>query len=217
MKIRWLGHSCFLITSEQGTRIITDPFAAGKGMGLDYKEVTLEADIVTCSHGHADHNNTASIKGAPVILTEPGGRTVKDINIRTVQTWHDENGGKQRGPNLVFCFEVDSVNVCHMGDLGQQLEKAQIDAIGRVDVLCIPVGGVFTLDCEPAMRTCESLKPSIIIPMHYKTEYCSWLKWTADDFVRGRSNYRKLDTDEIEIKAGSLPKATGIVILKYLG
>jgi len=217
MKIRWLGHSCFLITSDQGTRIITDPFTAGKGIGLEYKEVTLAADIVTSSHGHADHNNTAPIKGSPVILTDPTDSTVKDIKIHTVRTWHDENEGKQRGPNLVFCFEVDGVKVCHMGDLGHKLGKAQIDEIGKVDVVCMPVGGVFTLDCEPAMRTCESLRPSIIIPMHYKTEYCGWLKWTADDFVKGRSNYRKLDTDELEIKAGSLPKAMEIIILKYRG
>ena len=217
MKVRWLGHSCFLITSEKGTRVITDPFGTGKGLDLKYKEVALEADIVTASHGHSDHNNTGPIKGSPVVLTGPADQAVRNIKIHTVQSWHDENGGKQRGPNLVFCFEVDGVNVCHLGDLGQHLEKAQVEAIGRVDVLLMPVGGVFTLDCGPAMQNCESLSPAILIPMHYKTEYCQWLKWTADDFVQGHSNYKKLDTDEIEVKADSLPKATEITILKYLG
>jgi len=215
MKIKWLGHSCFQITSEKGTRIITDPFTSDRN--TTYKEVTLEADIVTSSHDHFDHNHTGPIKGNPEIIREAVDKTVRDVRVRAVRTWHDEIGGRERGPNLVFCLTVDGVTVCHMGDIGEQLQKSHIEAIGKVDVILVPIGGVFTLDYGPAMQLCENLKPSIIIPMHYKTEQCQWLKWTADDFIRGRKNYRKLDAGEIEIIAGKLPVETEIIIPKYTG
>ena len=215
MKIKWLGHSCFLITSEKGTRIITDPFKAGEG--LIYKEVTMEADIVTSSHAHHDHDNIGPIKGSPVILRDSVDKAIRDIRIRTVSTYHDDKEGKERGSNLAFCFEVDGVNVCHLGDLGHLLKKPQIDALGRVDVLLVPVGGVFTIEAPQAVQLCRSIKPAFAIPMHYKTEHCKWLKYTADDFAKGHGNYKKLTTDELEIKAGSLPQPTEIVILKYAG
>jgi L-ascorbate metabolism protein UlaG (beta-lactamase superfamily) len=217
MKIKWLGHSCFLLTSGKGTRVITDPFDSAKGLDLLYKEVTIEADIVTSSHSHSDHSYVGPVKGNPVIIREAANTTIKDIKIWTVHTWHDEHQGKERGPNLVFCFEIDGVNICHMGDTGEHLQKSHVDAIGKVDVLLMPVGGIFTLDCRPAMQSCESLKPSIIIPMHYKTQYCTWLQWTADDFIKGHNNYKKMDTDEIEVVAGKLPEATEIIIPKYKG
>ena len=213
MRIRWLGHSCFLITSGKGTRIITDPFTADKA--TTYKEVTLEADIVTSSHDHFDHNHVSSIKGNPEILRSVVDTAIKGIKIKTVHTWHDEHQGKERGPNLVFCFNVDGVNICHMGDTGERLQKSYIDAMGRVDVMLMPVGGVFTLDCGPAMEQCLAVEPKILIPMHYKTEHVDWLKWTVDDFIQGHSNVKRLDTDEIEIVAGKLPGTMEIVVFKY--
>lgn len=213
MKIQWLGHSCFLITSEKGTRIITDPFQANQG--LTYKEVSLEADIITVSHGHNDHSNAEPVKGNPEILKSSVNKTVKDIGIRALSTWHDASQGKERGHNLAFCFNMDGINVCHMGDLGHLLQKTDIEALGRVDVMLVPVGGVFTLDAGQSVQLCKDVKPSIVIPMHYKTEHCAWLKWTAEDFARGIGNYRTLDSNEIEIFRGKLPKSTEVVILKY--
>lgn len=215
MKIKWLGHSCFLITSEKGTRIITDPFKVDEG--LTYKEVTLEADIVTSSHAHYDHDNTGPVKGSPVILKSSVDKTIRDIKIRTVPTYHDDKEGKERGSNLIFCFKVDGMNVSHLGDLGHPLKQSQIDALGKVDILLVPVGGVFTIEAPQAVQLCRSIRPAIAIPMHYKTEYCQWLKYTADDFAKGYGNYKKLSTDELEIKEGSLPKPTEIIILKYAG
>ena len=213
MKIKWLGHSCFLITSEKGTRIITDPFKAGEG--FTYKEVTLEADIVTCSHTHFDHNNSSSVKGTSVIIQDSIDKSIRDVRIRTISTYHDNKGGKERGPNLVFCFEIDGINVCHLGDLGHLLQKSQADALGKVDVLMVPVGGVFTIEPDQAVQICRSIKPAVAIPMHYKTEYCTWLKYTADDFARAYGNHKKLSTNEITLIAANLPQPTEIIIPKY--
>jgi L-ascorbate metabolism protein UlaG (beta-lactamase superfamily) len=214
MKIKWLGHACFLITSDKGTRIITDPF---KVEGMTYKEVTQEADIVTSSHAHNDHSNTDRVKGSPLIIRGKVDKTVKDVKIRAVPTYHDDKEGRERGPNLAFCFEVDGINICHMGDLGHLLEKQEIDSIGKVDVLLVPVGGVFTLEAGQAVQLCGMLKPAIAIPMHYKTEHCTWLKCTADDFVSGYDNYRKLSTDEIELAKSNLPQPTEFIIPGYKG
>jgi L-ascorbate metabolism protein UlaG (beta-lactamase superfamily) len=213
MKIKWLGHACFLITSESGTRIITDPFASDKN--LSYAEVSHEADIVTVSHDHFDHNHVAPIKGHPSIIKTAGDRKIKDIGIRTISTWHDESGGKERGPNLVFCFNVDGINVCHLGDLGHRLNKSELDRLGKVDVLLIPIGGVFTIDASSASHLCDDIKPSIVIPMHYKTSQCQWLKYGVDDFVRGRQNYKEIKSGEIELKAGALPSEMEVIILNY--
>lgn len=213
MKIKWLGHACFLITSEAGTRIITDPFASDKN--LSYAEVSQEADIVTVSHDHFDHNHTAPIKGHPSIIRTAGERKIKDIGIRTISTWHDESGGKERGPNLVFCFNIDGMNLCHLGDLGHRLNKSDLAGLGRVDVLLVPIGGVFTIDASSATQVCDDVKPRIVIPMHYKTAQCQWLKHGVNDFLKGRKNYKEIKDGEIELRATELPSEMEVIILNY--
>lgn len=214
MKIKWLGHSCFLITTSAGTRIITDPFTPERNMS--YAPVSQAADIVTVSHGHQDHNHVAPIQGTPHIFTGNTGETFRDVAVRTVKSWHDESGGKERGPNLIFCFKADDINVCHLGDLGYRLKRDEIDALGRVDVLLIPVGGIFTIDAAMAARLCEDMRPGIAIPMHYKNKHCQWLKWTANDFVGSNKNFQKIPAGEIEITASTLPAPTQIIILDYI-
>ena len=148
MIIKWLGHAAFLITSQDKTRIVTDPYQTGPG--LSYKPINESADIVTKSHDHGDHNNTKAIKGGPVVLDKAGCQTIKGISIKSVQVYHDARTGSQRGNDLIFCFKVDGVNICHLGDLGHQLTPQQLAEIGTVDILMIPVGGFFTIDAAEA-------------------------------------------------------------------
>ena len=128
MQIKWLGHSSFLITSQDKNKIITDPYTVGRG--INYNPINESADIVTVSHNHGDHNNAGAIKGNPRILNEAGSQTVKDIEIKTVPVFHDEAQGSKRGNDLIFCFKVDGMNLCHMGDLGHQLNQQQLSEIG---------------------------------------------------------------------------------------
>ena len=217
MKIKWLGHSCFLITSDQGVRLLTDPFHADSSSGLKYAEVKEPVDLVTVSHDHFDHNNTEALPGKPEILKGHSNKIIKDISIGGIASYHDETKGSQRGANTIFCFDVDGIKVCHLGDLGHDLGKDEIDKMGRVDILLIPIGEVFTIGVDTASNICQQVKPRMVIPMHYKTDQCSWLKYGVEDFIKGKSDVRKLSANEVEIKKEALPQQMEIVVLKYTG
>ena len=215
MNIKWIGHSCFLITSDKGVKVLTDPFT--RTADLTYARATESVDIVTVSHDHSDHNDVNAVAGRPVVLRGPATKTLQDVVIRTLHVWHDDSKGKERGANTIYCFNVSGINICHLGDLGHQLTSAEIKSLGQVDVLLIPVGGVFTIDAEGAALVYDDIKPRIAIPMHYKTDCCKWLKSTAVDFIKGRKHVRILDSDEVEFTSSRLPAESEILLLKYGG
>ena len=214
MKIKWLGHSSFMVTSDTGIRIITDPYdpdyvASG---GRSYGEIKETADIVTVSHNHTDHNNVAAVGGNPQVVK--GTARVKGIEFKGIPTYHDEAGGRQRGNNTILCFEVDGIRVCHLGDLGHRLSDMQVAELGRVDIVLIPVGGFYTIDAKVATEVCSRLKPKVIMPMHYKTDKCGFPIAGVDEFLRGKEGVSRLDASEVEFKPGELPASTQIIVLK---
>ncbi|MEO0095331.1 MAG: MBL fold metallo-hydrolase [candidate division WOR-3 bacterium] len=211
MKIKFLGHAAFLISSEKGVRIITDPYKPGcYGGGIKYGPITEEADIVTISHEHDDHNET-KIKGNPVFIRESGKKEVKGINISGYEVYHDKSSGKERGRDVIFNIEVDGINVVHLGDLGHTLTKSDAEKIGRVDVLLIPVGGYFTIDSNEAESIVDLLNPKVVIPMHFKTSKCDFPIAPVEDFTKNKE-IKKVD-GEIEIKKSQLPEKTTIYVL----
>jgi L-ascorbate metabolism protein UlaG (beta-lactamase superfamily) len=213
MKIKWIGHSCFLVTAGDGTRVILDPYK--KESHLDYIEVRDKADIVTVSHDHFDHNHTVLITGHPDILKGAGKWNIKGISIRGISAWHDDKMGRERGNNTIFCLELDGVRLCHLGDIGHLLNQTELKAIGAVDVLMLPVGGIFTIDAAQAGEQCVRINPMVAIPMHYKTDRCSFLQYTADDFAMGKPKVKRLDSSEVEIIKASMPTQTEVIILQY--
>lgn len=212
MKVKWLGHASFLITSDNGTRIINDPYKSGGD--LRYGEVKGPADIVTISHEHRDHNYTVTVAGHPEVLRGAKSFEVKGITFVGVATAHDEKQGKERGPNTIFCFEVDGVRLCHLGDLGHKLTDREVSQIGKVDVLMIPVGGLWAIDAKVATEVGRQLKAKVIIPMHFRNARCDFPVATVDDFLTGKKNVIMADSSEIEFKAGKLPVETQIIVLK---
>jgi len=210
MKIKWLGHAAFLITSDSGTRIITDPYETSND--LKYGRIKESADVVTVSHDHWDHCNVAAVQGNPQVVK--GTTEAKGIKFKGISTYHDDAGGSQRGSNTILCFEVDGVNVCHIGDLGHLLSAEQVTELGKIDILIIPVGGFYTIDAKVASQVCDQLKPGVIIPMHYKTDKCDMPITGVGEFLRGKSNVTRLDASEVEFKSGELPPITQIMVLK---
>jgi len=210
MKIKWLGHASFLITSDSGVKIVTDPYAPDDR--LHYGEVNESADIVTMSHEHFDHANIAAVKGNP--QAAKGDAEIKGIRFKGIATFHDNAGGRERGKNTVFCFEVDRVKVCHLGDLGHELTSEQANQIGAVDVLLLPVGGFYTIDTTVASRVAEQLKPRVIIPMHFKNSKCDFPIAGVEEFLRGKKDVSQPDASEVEFKAGEMPATTQIMVLK---
>lgn len=210
MNIKYLGHASFLITSDDGVKIITDPYETGSG--LSYGEITESADIVSVSHGHSDHNNVAAVGGNPQVVR--GTDRVKGIEFKGISCCHDEAEGKARGKNTILCFEVDGIRVCHLGDLGHQLSAEQVAEIGVVDILLVPVGGFYTIDAGVATEVCDKLKPRVVIPMHYKTAKCDYPIAGVEQFLQGKKEIKRLDASEVEFKTGELPSRTQIVVLK---
>ena len=210
MNIKWLGHASFMITSDSGLKIITDPYVTGGG--INYGDIKESADIVTVSHEHSDHNNVAAVRGNP----EPIRKTarVKGIEFKGISTYHDDAGGKLRGNNTILCFEVDGIKICHLGDLGHQLSARQVTDLGRIDILLIPVGGYYTIDATVATEVCNQLTPRVIIPMHYKTDKCAYPIAGVDEFLKGKKGVSRLDTSQVEFKPGELPANTQIIVLK---
>jgi L-ascorbate metabolism protein UlaG (beta-lactamase superfamily) len=199
-----------MITSEAGTKIITDPYALRET--LTYGEIKESADIVTVSHEHTDHNNVAAVRGNPEIVR--GTAKVKGIEFKGIPSYHDDGKGQQRGNNTILCFEVDGIRVCHLGDLGHQLNDKQVTELGSVDILLIPVGGFFTIDAKVASQLCDRLKPKVIIPMHFRNGKCAFPIAGVDEFLKGKKTVSRLDVSEVEFKQGGLPATTKTVVLK---
>jgi L-ascorbate metabolism protein UlaG (beta-lactamase superfamily) len=212
VKLKWLGHASFLITSDTGMKIITDPYTITED--IKYGEITESADIVTVSHDHRDHNNVAAVRGKPEVVRRVGITKVKEIEFKGIASYHDEAGGSKRGNNIIFCFVVDGMRLCHLGDLGHQLSEKQVTELGKVDILLIPVGGYYTIDAKVATQVCNQLKPKVVIPMHFKTDRCAYPISGVDEFLKGKERLKKLSTSELQFKREELPSTTQITVLK---
>lgn len=213
MKIKWYGHSCFLITTDSGVRILTDPSDDSTGYGLK----NLEADVVTSSHDHFDHNYFEALKGEPTIIKEVGVTQFKDVKITGVHTHHDNSKGIFRGSNVVYIFEVDGLRIAHMGDIGHQLSFMQRQLIGKVDVMLVPVGGVFTVDGPGAYEMVKVLDPSVVIPMHYSTPDLGFQLSTVFDFLRAANDFgvaHRLNSSECTLDASTMGSKR-IIVMDY--
>lgn len=166
MKIHWYGHSAFQLTSQQGTVILIDPY----GKFLGYRMPKIKADIVAVTHDHKDHNQIQVAEGPYELINQPGHFNVRGVEIQGVPTYHDNVEGAKRGKNIIFVFTVDGLRICHAGDLGHTLNVQQLEQIGRVDLLMVPVGGGATLDGAGAAAVFKQLQPAVAIPMHYSTK-----------------------------------------------
>jgi len=165
MQITWYGHSCFLLTSESGYSILTDPCDPETG----YELSDLVCDAVTISHEHHDHNCLAIVAGTPEIIRTPGEHFAGGISVKGFTNYHDNEKGARRGENIVFLYEIDGLKILHLGDLGHMLPDETIQTIGDVDVLLAPIGGVFTINAKAATELADRLNAKVLIPMHYKT------------------------------------------------
>jgi L-ascorbate metabolism protein UlaG (beta-lactamase superfamily) len=216
MKIRWYGHAAFLITSDQGVKIITDPYESGAyGGQLAYGKIKDQADIVLTSHDHADHNDTKSLAGSPQIVKGSGTKTIKGISFKGISAYHDPSRGSERGANTIFTFSVDGIRICHLGDLGHILSEKELTEIGPVDVLLIPVGGYFTIDPKEATKVAEQVKPKILIPMHFKTAKCGFPIAPVEDFLKGKSNLKRPKASEMVFDRATLPQEMEILVLEH--
>lgn len=214
MKVKWYGHAAFYLASEKGLRLIVDPYEPGGfGGAISYGPITDEADVVLVSHDHADHNYIKGILGKPQVIKGKGTHHYNDLEIKGIPAFHDDGKGSQRGENTIFCFTLDEIKVCHLGDLGHIPYEEQLRQIGEVDLLLIPVGGVYTIDPAQASKTVEKIRPKMAIPMHFKTPRCGFPLATVEEFIKGK-NFKTLQASELQISRKDLPENLEIIVLQ---
>lgn len=213
MRVKWYGHAAFYFASEKDLRLIIDPYEPGAfGGAIGYGPITDEADLVLISHDHADHNHIKGLLGKPQVIRGKGTHHYQDLEIKGIPAFHDEGKGSQRGENTIFCFTLDEIKVAHLGDLGHIPNEEQIKQIGRVDLLLIPVGGVYTIDPAQATKTVEKIQPKIVIPMHYKTARCGFPLAPVEEFTKGKI-VKTFQTSELQINKKDLPENLEIIVL----
>ena len=205
MIITWLGQSAFKLqdkASADGITVVTDPY--GKETGL--KMPSFEADIVTVSHDHADHNNVDALRGNPFIIDCAGEYDTKGILIEGIDSYHDEEEGKLRGGNIIYRIEIDDISIVHLGDLGHVLSNEQLEKLVGTDILLIPVGGKNTLDAKKAVEVISQIEPRIVIPMHYKVEGLAYEDFDSIEKFVKELGIEPSREDKLKISKKDLPQ-----------
>ena len=216
MKIKWYGHSAFKITTDGGVRIIIDPYEPdGLDGSIVYGKINDEADIVLTSHDHGDHNYIKDIMGKFVHIRKAGQYEEKGVKIKAIPTFHDKLKGRERGDNLVFVVSAEDMVIAHLGDLGHTLDDNDMQRIGKVDILLLPVGGFFTVDAKEATKIMNDINPVITMPMHYKTDSTGLPIEGLEGFIKDKKNVKEINVSEIVITKATLPKSNEIIVMRH--
>jgi len=197
--------------STATTRIMTDPFNEKVGYLLPEDA----PDYVTVSHEHYDHSSVGLVHGTPHVKRTPELEKLGDVLTYGVESHHDTEGGTKRGKNMVFVFEHEGMRLAHLGDLGHPLSASQLEELGQIDVLLIPVGGVYTIDAQGACQVVKQLAPRLIVPMHYKTRDLAFALGEVQEFCGGFSNAVFSGQCTLNITPATLPREQQVVVMEY--
>lgn len=215
MQISWKGQACFQIVVPKGKqehmKIVVDPYEETIGLKLS----PLEADILLITHNHVDHNNKKAIKTEPFVISNPGEYEVKGVFVQGIPSFHDNTQGKERGRNTIYVIEVEGIKICHMGDFGQkELTPEQLTLIGDVDILLLPVGGVYTITGKEAAGIVNQIEPKIVIPMHYLIPKLKAKLEGPEEFLKMMGAKEVVPIEKLVVKVKDLLREeTNIVVL----
>lgn len=209
MEIHPLGHSSFRLRGKQAS-VVTDPYGA-KGITTKFPK-NIEADIVTISHDHEDHNAANLVGGSPFVIRGPGEYEIKGISVIGVASFHDAEEGVARGRNTMYRIEIDNIKFAHLGDIGHVLSSAQLDALDGVDVLFVPIGGVYTVDAEKATQIISDIEPKIVIPMHDSRSNPEL--GTLEAFLKKMNKEAVVPVPKLSVSRDKLPAVMEVVVLE---
>ena len=208
MDVTWLGHGCFRLRGRSAA-VVMDPFPPSIGLKLS----RLDADLVTVSHEHENHNYTQIVRDAYEIRG-PGEYEVAGVSVIGVPTFHDAEKGARHGRNTVYLIEIDDVRVCHLGDLGHKLEDAEAEAISSPDVLLVPVGGHTAINAAQAAEVVRQLEPRFVVPMHYAIPGLKLQLDTLDRFLKEMAVTAAEPQPKLSLQASSGEYDTKVVVLE---
>jgi len=221
MQIIWQGQSCFQIITAHNKNeqvfIVIDPFSEEIGLRVP----KLEADVLLITHNHPDHNNVKAVQSrngrqSPFLISGPGEYEVKEVYIQGIPSWHDEKNGKERGESTIYTIEAEDLKLCHLGDLDQkELTGEQLEKIGDVDVLMVPVGGVDTISAKEALKIMSQIEPKITIPMHYQIPKLKLKLDGVDKFLKALGIKKIEPQNKLTIKKKDISSEEAkIIVLK---
>lgn len=209
MDITWYGQSCFRM-KDRTVSVVADPYAKAGGLKLP----RLTSDIVTISHDHADHNYAEGVKGDPFVINSPGEYEVKGLFITGLAMWHDDKQGAERGRNTIYVYDFNDAKICHLGDLGHAPTQAQVEEMGNIDVLLVPVGGKYTIDARQAVEVVSLIEPSIVIPMHYALPGMDTPIEGVEAFLKEMGLRDPERLDNYSVTGKRFPEETQVILLE---
>jgi L-ascorbate metabolism protein UlaG (beta-lactamase superfamily) len=208
-EITWLGHACFRIKGREAV-VLTDPLSPDSG----YDMRQPQADIVTVSHDHTNHAALDRVTPGFRAITGPGEYEIHEVFISGIQTYHDNDKGRQRGKNTIYVIEIEDLVICHVGDLGHALTDEQSENLSSVDVLIVPVGGGPTLDATAAAELIGQIEPSVVIPMQFRTERGDSERDPLEPFLKKFGIGEIEVKDRVTLRKSDLSETLQVVILR---
>jgi L-ascorbate metabolism protein UlaG (beta-lactamase superfamily) len=207
MNIVWHGQSFFEIVTKdrenKELKVVIDPFDESIGL----KVPRTEARILLITHQHSDHSNKKAISGSPFLIEEPGEYEINGVHVKGIPAFHDNIQGKEREDIIVYLIETEDIKICHLGDFGQkELTSEQLDQLGDIDILMIPVGGVYTIDAKGASKIISQIEPKLVIPMHYQIPKLKLKLNSLEQFLKEMGSPAIEPQKKLKLKPFNLPK-----------
>lgn len=194
MQLIWYGHSCFLIKTSNGKRILMDPFENNIGYNSNFPK----CDLITISHLNVEHSYLKNIDATTKIINETGSFDMNFLDLEGISTFHDKCNGFKRGPNIIYIFKVDGYRLCHLGALGHIPSDLILEKLKNLDILLTPIGGHFSLDGFEASKLCNLILPKYIVPMHYKTYKTPLYLDDSKKFITSMKHIKKINTNVLD-------------------
>ncbi len=210
MEITWYGQTCFRLSERGLAAVVTDPYPPNAGLTIPRPR----ANVVTVSHDDPQCCYTKGVRGPFKLLDGPGEYEIGGVFITGITTFADGKHGASRGLNTIFTFGFDGLTVCHLGRLGHVPTQSQVEGLGAVNILLVPVGGSGSLTPARASEVISLFEPGMVIPMYYKVQGLKVSLGTLDPFLK-EMGLEKVDSQEVlKVSRTSLSEETQVVVLK---
>jgi len=212
MEISWYGHSCFRLAERGMATVVCDPFESET---VGYEPLRLRADIVTCSHDAPGHNYLSAVKGYSHAITGPGEFEIGSVFITGIQMDGQGKKNEEKPRNTLYVFDYMGITVAHLGDMDAVPPQNEIEALGTVHIVLVPVGGGSGLNAAKAAEIVSLLEPNLVVPMHYHTPATKIQLDRLEKFLKEMGLHEAETVASLKVSKSSMPDETKVVVLDY--